>query len=229
MLVLVLALVKCVVLPRVLSFPRRVSASVACSQPYVNSLSTCSKGKAQHYKPNPPNTKPTVLICINVIFNPPELLGKSSGAWYLPLQARQYVAVSTNEPIRLTSKSRDTTADIYTQPKTPFPTANLSSIILNQSLHPSNTHDSAMVMDRGSRKRRSSSIVYHEPPESIEQLSDQGALPNLNAEWVNAKGGILTFSLATLSVARGVRATSESQLLWQGGITNDTDSYEYLL
>ncbi|KAF2435869.1 ORMDL-domain-containing protein [Tothia fuscella] len=43
-------------------------------------------------------------------------------------------------------------------------------------------------MDRGSRKRRSSSIVYHEPPESIEQLSDQAALPNLNAEWVNAKG-----------------------------------------
>ncbi|TID17388.1 ORMDL domain-containing protein [Venturia nashicola] len=45
-----------------------------------------------------------------------------------------------------------------------------------------------MSSDRGSRKRRSSSIVYHEPPESIEQLSDQSALPNLNAEWVNAKG-----------------------------------------
>ncbi|KAE9963113.1 hypothetical protein BLS_009621 [Venturia inaequalis] len=48
-----------------------------------------------------------------------------------------------------------------------------------------------MSSDRGSRKRRSSSIVYHEPPESIEQLSDQSALPNLNAEWVNAKGAWL--------------------------------------
>ncbi|KAH8730729.1 ORMDL family-domain-containing protein [Phaeosphaeriaceae sp. PMI808] len=38
------------------------------------------------------------------------------------------------------------------------------------------------------RRRRSSSIVYKEPPESLEQLSDQSALPNLNAEWVNAKG-----------------------------------------
>lgn len=38
------------------------------------------------------------------------------------------------------------------------------------------------------RRRRSSSLVYTEPPESLEQLSDQAALPNLNAEWVNAKG-----------------------------------------
>lgn len=40
------------------------------------------------------------------------------------------------------------------------------------------------------RRRRSSSIlqVYHEPPETAEQLSDQAALPNGNANWVNAKG-----------------------------------------
>ena len=38
------------------------------------------------------------------------------------------------------------------------------------------------------KRRRSSSLVYTEPPESLEQLSDQSALPNLNAQWVNAKG-----------------------------------------
>jgi hypothetical protein len=38
------------------------------------------------------------------------------------------------------------------------------------------------------RRRRSSSLVYKEPPESLDQLSDQAALPNLNAEWVNSKG-----------------------------------------
>ncbi|KAI1759643.1 ORMDL family-domain-containing protein [Hypoxylon sp. FL1150] len=40
------------------------------------------------------------------------------------------------------------------------------------------------------RRRRSSSIlqIYQEPQEPIEQLSDQSALPNLNANWVNAKG-----------------------------------------
>ena len=38
------------------------------------------------------------------------------------------------------------------------------------------------------RRRRSSSLIYIEPPESIEQLSDQSALPNLNATWVNSKG-----------------------------------------
>ncbi|KAF2193741.1 Orm1 type endoplasmic reticulum protein [Zopfia rhizophila CBS 207.26] len=38
------------------------------------------------------------------------------------------------------------------------------------------------------RRRRSSSLVYTEPPESLEHISDQSALPNLNAQWVNAKG-----------------------------------------
>jgi hypothetical protein len=46
------------------------------------------------------------------------------------------------------------------------------------------------------RRRRSSSLVYKEPPESLEQLSDQAALPNLNAEWVNAKGECLNTSYA---------------------------------
>ena len=31
-------------------------------------------------------------------------------------------------------------------------------------------------------------MIYKEPQESPEQLSDQSALPNLNATWVNAKG-----------------------------------------
>jgi hypothetical protein len=46
------------------------------------------------------------------------------------------------------------------------------------------------MTDKAGRRRRSSSIlqVYHEPQEPIEQLSDQSALPNLNADWVNAKG-----------------------------------------
>ena len=38
------------------------------------------------------------------------------------------------------------------------------------------------------RRRRSSSLVYTEPPESLEHISDQAALPNLNADWVHAKG-----------------------------------------
>jgi hypothetical protein len=42
----------------------------------------------------------------------------------------------------------------------------------------------------GGRRRRSSSIlqVYHEPPETLEQINDQASLPNLNANWTNAKG-----------------------------------------
>jgi len=45
-----------------------------------------------------------------------------------------------------------------------------------------------MSSDKKGRRRRSSSLVYTEPPESLDQLSDQAAVPNLNAEWVNSKG-----------------------------------------
>ncbi|CCX05414.1 ORMDL family-domain-containing protein [Pyronema domesticum] len=38
------------------------------------------------------------------------------------------------------------------------------------------------------RRRRSSSLIYTEPAETIEQRNDQDALPNLNASWVNNKG-----------------------------------------
>jgi len=38
------------------------------------------------------------------------------------------------------------------------------------------------------RRRRSSSLMYQEPPETLEHISDQAVLPNLNSEWVNAKG-----------------------------------------
>lgn len=55
-----------------------------------------------------------------------------------------------------------------------------TSAYSNMSLQPSSSKDA--------RRRRSSSLVYKEPPESLEQLSDQSALPNLNVEWVNAKG-----------------------------------------
>ena len=46
-----------------------------------------------------------------------------------------------------------------------------------------------MVLNsKNGRRRRSSSLMYTEPPESLEHISDQAALPNLNANWVNAKG-----------------------------------------
>ncbi|KAM0333030.1 hypothetical protein ACHAQA_001687 [Verticillium albo-atrum] len=46
------------------------------------------------------------------------------------------------------------------------------------------------MADRTGRRRRSSSIlqVHYEPPETLEQISDQAVVPNLNANWVNAKG-----------------------------------------
>lgn len=53
-----------------------------------------------------------------------------------------------------------------------------------------NTYLDMADRNNSSRRRRSSSIlqVYHEPPETLEQISDQAALPNLNANWTSAKG-----------------------------------------
>ncbi|OJD34071.1 ormdl family protein [Diplodia corticola] len=45
-----------------------------------------------------------------------------------------------------------------------------------------------MSPEKAGRRRRSSSLMYTEPPESLEHISDQAALPNLNSQWVNAKG-----------------------------------------
>ncbi|WDK20640.1 ORMDL family protein [Colletotrichum graminicola] len=46
------------------------------------------------------------------------------------------------------------------------------------------------MAEPGARRRRSSSIlqVHYEPQETLEQISDQAVVPNLNANWVNAKG-----------------------------------------
>ena len=55
-----------------------------------------------------------------------------------------------------------------------------------------------MVDKREGRRRRSSSLlIYKEPLESPERLSDQSALPNLNATWVNAKGVFSDIHLPT--------------------------------
>lgn len=41
--------------------------------------------------------------------------------------------------------------------------------------------------------------MYAEPPESMEQLTDQSVLPNINANWVNSKGMVLLqMNLATV-------------------------------
>ena len=83
----------------------------------------------------------------------------------------------------------------------PSNTAKLSPILLNRTsrlsfagdprprhLSTSPASNKMSLEAKEARRRRSSSLVYKEPPESLEQLSDQSALPNLNAEWVNAKG-----------------------------------------
>ena len=65
-----------------------------------------------------------------------------------------------------------------------------------------------------SRRRRSSSLIYQEPPESLEHMSDQSALPNVNADWVNAKGkrGLATNSLQRVfeEAIQGFLAGSDS-------------------
>ena len=56
---------------------------------------------------------------------------------------------------------------------------------------------------KGRRRRSSSLMIYKEPLESPEHMSDQAVLPNLNAEWVNAKGmqcslGIIQYSVVEI-------------------------------
>lgn len=67
-------------------------------------------------------------------------------------------------------------------------------VISSSTTHPDRAAAGAMDRSKAARRRRSSSLVYQEPPESMEQLSDQSALPNLNSQWVNAKGILSCYS-----------------------------------
>ena len=60
-----------------------------------------------------------------------------------------------------------------------------------------------------SRRRRSSSLIYQEPPESLEHMSDQSALPNVNADWVNAKGNHV---LAMILFQKGFEEATQDSL-----------------
>ncbi len=62
---------------------------------------------------------------------------------------------------------------------------------------------------KSSRRRRSSSLLYQEPPESMEHMSDQSALPNLNANWVNAKGTLASESRAMRTEDRPFQKKTE--------------------
>lgn len=95
----------------------------------------------------------------------------------------------------------------------PSNTAKLSSPILlprtvtfdaangNDPPRTGNTYLNMADRNSGGRRRRSSSIlqVYHEPPETLEQISDQAALPNLNANWTNAKGTVMPYSVPLIA------------------------------
>ena len=64
---------------------------------------------------------------------------------------------------------------------------------------PDSPSHSRMSKSGTGRRRRSSSIIYQEPQESLEQISDQAALPNLNSQWVNSKGTCSSSSLQLFS------------------------------
>ncbi|UKZ46478.1 hypothetical protein TrVGV298_000682 [Trichoderma virens] len=76
----------------------------------------------------------------------------------------------------------------------------------------------------GGRRRRSSSIlqVYHEPPETLEQMSDQAVIPNMNANWTNAKGAwtIHIVIIACLKILYDVIPGSSQEASWT--LTNMT-------
>ncbi|CDO53577.1 hypothetical protein DV451_002177 [Geotrichum candidum] len=70
--------------------------------------------------------------------------------------------------------------------------------------------------DHNKRRRRSSSIISHVEPETIEELSDQKSLPNLNANWVNTKGAwiIHIVIIGLLKVFYDLIPTVSQELSW---------------
>jgi len=78
------------------------------------------------------------------------------------------------------------------------------------------------------RRRRSSSIIGHLEPETIEEQSDQSSLPNLNASWVNNKGAwaIHIVIIAMLLIFYDLLPGVSQELSWTlTNITYVTGSY----
>ncbi|KAF5100247.1 hypothetical protein D0Z00_001349 [Geotrichum galactomycetum] len=71
-------------------------------------------------------------------------------------------------------------------------------------------------VEHNKRRRRSSSIISHVEPETIEELSDQKSLPNLNANWVNTKGAwiIHIVIIGLLKVFYDLIPTVSQELSW---------------
>ncbi|KAG5368046.1 Protein ORM1 [Yarrowia sp. C11] len=71
-------------------------------------------------------------------------------------------------------------------------------------------------------RRRSSSILRHLEPETITEQSDQNALPNLNATWVNNKGawGVHFFIIGILKICFDLIPGVTRELSWT--LTNIT-------
>ena len=77
-------------------------------------------------------------------------------------------------------------------------------------------------------RRRSSSLIAHLEPETIEEQSDQASLPNLNATWVNSKGAwiIHIVIIALLKVCYDLFPGLSQELSWTlTNITYVTGSY----
>ncbi|KAK9264405.1 ORMDL family-domain-containing protein [Lipomyces tetrasporus] len=74
----------------------------------------------------------------------------------------------------------------------------------------------SMITSKEERRRRSSSIISHLQPETIEEQSDQAALPNLNANWVNNKGAwVIHFVLiACLKIFYDLLPGVSQELSW---------------
>ncbi|KAF5101585.1 hypothetical protein D0Z03_000570 [Geotrichum reessii] len=77
-------------------------------------------------------------------------------------------------------------------------------------------------------RRRSSSLIAHLEPETIEEQSDQASLPNLNATWVNSKGAwiIHIVIIALLKVCYNLFPGLSQELSWTlTNVTYVTGSY----
>lgn len=135
--------------------------------------------------------------------NPVKVLRRLTPSWILPSAPFPPPQLSRAPPPTITTTNPSTSA----LPASPV--AKLSSTLLQRpgaltfaeatgrrgedlpssSLPPCvQSAERKMSLQDKRRRRRSSSLMYQEPPESLEQQSDQAVLPNLNAQWVNAKG-----------------------------------------
>ncbi|KAL6941952.1 sphingolipid homeostasis protein orm1 [Hanseniaspora vineae] len=120
----------------------------------------------------------------------------------------------------------DITMNITEIEEIPFPSSEKTESSTNDAFHNLSTNDIQIEPVKDHRRRRTSSIISHVEPETIEDENDQTMSMNMNVLWINQRGAwlihflIVIFLKIFFTLVPFTQKTNQNELSWT--LTNST-------